>query len=225
MDTVMFLAYTGIYLVLLAWGLALAARRRRWWTPANVPLLVVVGLVYDNAVLGTGRFIGEGALLEALNLPRYWTHALVTPLLVVFAWHALVRAGVGWSRTRAAAVVAGVVTAGLVVLELAHAVGLELVVRREYGVLSYGPVEEAGGPPVMVLVVSLALLVAGVLVWRRQGWPWLLVGTALMTVGSAVPVPVDSGAVTNLFEVILLVSVLATVAFQDRAGRRAASRR
>ncbi|WP_413452598.1 hypothetical protein AA0Y32_09950 [Georgenia phoenicis] len=221
MDTVLFLAYTGIYLVLLAWGLTLAARRRRWWTPANVPLLVVVGLVYDNAVLGTGRFIGEGALLEALNLPRYWTHALVTPLLVVFAWHALVRAGVGWARTRAAAVVAGAVTAGLVVLELTHVVGLDFEARREYGVLSYAPVEEAGGPPVMVLVVSLALLVAGVLVWRRQGWPWLLVGTAVMTVGSAVPVPVDSGAVTNLFEVVLLTSVLATVAFQDRAERRA----
>ncbi|PYF98270.1 hypothetical protein SAMN05216184_11214 [Georgenia satyanarayanai] len=219
MDTVLFLAYTGIYLVLLAWGLALAVRRRRWWTPVNVPLLVVAGLVYDNAVLGLGRFIGEGALLEGLNLPRYWTHALVTPLLVVLAWHVVVRAGVGWARTRLAVVGAWVAAGALVALEVTHVVGLELEARREHGVLSYAPVEEAGGPPLMVLLVSAALLVAGFLVWRRQGWVWLLVGTALMSVGSAVPVPVESGAVTNLFEVVLLTSVLATTAFQDRRER------
>src|SRR5699024_5006927 len=97
--------YTLVYVVLLAWGLALAARHR-WATPANIPLLIVAGLVYDNAVLATGRLIGEGPLLEALNLGRFWIHALVTPLLVVFAWHAITRTGAGWARTRWAAVVA-----------------------------------------------------------------------------------------------------------------------
>lgn len=218
MDTLLFAGYTLVYVVLLAWGLTLAARHR-WATPANIPLLVVAGLVYDNAVLATGRLIGEGPLLEGLNLGRFWIHALLTPLLVVFAWHAIARTGAGWARTRWAAVVAVVVAVGLVVLELTHVVGLELEPREEYGVLSYADVGAAGGPPVMVLAVSAALLVAGFLVWRRQGWVWLLVGTALMTVGSSVPVPVDSGAVTNAFEVVLLVSILATKAFQDRAAR------
>ena len=40
-----------------------------------------------------------------------------------------------------------------------------------------------------------------------------------MTIGSAVQLPVDSGAVTNAFELALLISILATKAFQDRHDR------
>lgn len=219
MDTILFGGYVVVYLALLAWGLALAARHR-WWTPANLPLLVVLGLIYDNAVISAGRAIGEGALLEGLSLGRFWIHALVTPLLVVFAWHALARSGAAWAKPRAAGVVAVVVAAGLVVLELTHVVGIELAPRDEYGALSYAEADPSGGPAVMVLLVSLALLVAGAVVWWRQRWPWLLVGTLLMVVGSAVEIPVESGAVTNAFEVVLLTSVLATKGFQDRAERR-----
>ncbi len=222
MDTILFAAYALAYVVLLAWGVALAARHG-WWTPANIPLLVVAGLVYDNTVLAAGRVIGEGALLEGLNYGRFWIHALVTPLLVVFAWHAVARTGASWARTRPAAAVAVLVTAGLVVLELTHVVGLELTARTEHGILSYAEAETSGGPPIMVLVVGLVLLAAGVLVWRRQRWVWLLVGTLLMLVGSAVPVPVESGAVTNAFELVLLTSILATKSFQDRAARRTES--
>src|SRR5690606_26318998 len=63
MDTVLFFAFAAAYLGLLAWGVALAVRHG-WATPANLPLLVVAGLVYDNVVIATGRWIGEGALLE-----------------------------------------------------------------------------------------------------------------------------------------------------------------
>lgn len=68
----------------------------------------------------------------------------------------------------------------------------------------------------MVLIVALVLIVAGALLWKRQGWPWLLVGAVVMTIGSAVPIPVDSGAATNAFELALLISILSTKAFQDR---------
>src|SRR5690606_13433943 len=126
-----------------------------------------------------------------------------------------------WARGRLAAVLALLAAAGLVVLEVVTVLAqLSVEPRWEHGVLSYSDTSE-GGPPVMVLFVALALVVAGVLVWRRTGWPWLLVGSGLMTVGSAVPVPVGSGAVTNAFELVLLVSILATKAHQDR---RAAER-
>lgn len=46
MDTVLFLGFALAYLALLIWGLGLAARHG-WWTPANLPLLVVAALVYD----------------------------------------------------------------------------------------------------------------------------------------------------------------------------------
>lgn len=214
-DTVLFFAYAAAYVALLAWGVALAVRDR-WWTAANLPLLVVAGLLYDNTLLATGSFIGQGTLLEGLNLGRYWIHALVTPLLVVFAWHTLARAGMAWARTRPAIVIAVGAAVALMALELMHVVGIEVEAEREYGVLSYSATDPAGGPPLMVLLVSVALLVAGFFVWRRQEWLWLLLGTLLMVVGSAVPIPVDSGAVTNAFELVLLTSIIATKHFQDR---------
>ncbi|GGA68023.1 hypothetical protein GCM10011490_18170 [Pseudoclavibacter endophyticus] len=221
MDTILFFAYAAAYLALLAWGLTLAARGR-WWTPANLPVLVIAGLVYDNIVLATGAYIGEGALLEGLNLARYWIHALVTPLLAIFAWHVVARSGVAWARTRWAGVVATAAAVALMALELTHVVGIELTAEREHGVLSYSAAEAAGGPPLMVLLVTVTLLVAAFFVWRRQKWIWLLVGTLLMVIGSAVPLPVDSGAVTNAFELILLTSILATKHVQDRAEAAAA---
>lgn len=220
-DTILFLAFAAAYAGLLVWGVLLA-RRHGWATPATLPVLVVVGLLYDNSVIGTGRFIGEGDLLETLNVARYWLHAFLTPLLVVFAWHAVARAGVAWARTRTAAVVAVVTALGLVVLELVTVVAdLGVEPTREYGVLTYSDTSSGGGPPLMVLVVAAALVAAGFLVWRRQGWVWLLVGSVVMVIGSAVPVPLDSGAVTNAFELVLLVSVLATRQHQDRSEPRA----
>lgn len=94
----------------------------------------------------------------------------------------------------------------LVVLEIVTVLaGLSIGPEWEYGVLSYSDTSGAG-VPLMVLFVALALVVAGFLVWRRAGWPWLLVGAGLMKIGSAVPFPVDSGAVTNAFELIPALS-------------------
>lgn len=216
MDTALFLAFATAYAGLLVWGLVLAARHG-WLTPANLPLLVIAALVYDNLVLGTGRFIGEGPLLEALNYARFVIHALITPLLVAWALHTLRRAGFAWAKSRWYQVVSIGAALALTVLEVLLEVrGLELEPSREYGVLSYSSTEPASGPPLMVLIVALVLVVAGALLWKRQGWPWLLVGAVVMTIGSAVPIPVDSGAVTNAFELSLLISILATKAFQDR---------
>lgn len=216
MDTTLFLGFAAAYLALLVWGVALAVRHR-WWTPANLPLLVVAALVYDNTVLGVGRWIGEGALLEALNYARFYIHAAITPVLVAWALHTLRRAGFGWAQSRWYQVVSIGSAVALTALEYVVEVrGLRLVPREEFGVLSYASAEPPSGPPVMVLIVAFVLLVAGGLLWRRQAWPWLFAGALVMTVGSGIDLPVDSGAVTNAFELALLVSIITTKAFQDR---------
>jgi hypothetical protein len=226
MDAALFAVLAAAYVALVTWGLRLAAGHG-WASPANLPLLVVLGLVYDNTVIATGGLIGEGALLEGLSLGRFWIHAFLTPTLVVWAWHVLSRAGVHWARTRAAAVVALVIATVLVVLEIVTVLaGLQLEAQEQYGVLSYteAEAESGGGAPLMPLVVAGALIVAGVGVWRRLRWPWLLLGALAMSVGSAVDVPVPSAAVTNVFELALLTSVVATTARQDRRQRRDATR-
>lgn len=220
MDTILFFVYLAAYLVLLAWGIRLAGKHG-WRSSSNVLLLVIAGLVYDNTVIATGRFVGEGALLEGLNAARFWLHAFLTPLLVVFAWNTLVRAGVGWARTQAAAIATAILTGGLILLEMfTEVIGLSLMAVREYGVLSYSSTGSAGGPPLMVLIVAAALIFAAVFVWRRQGWPWYLMGSVVMVVGSAVPIPIESGAVTNAFELLLLISLVAAKQHQDRVEAR-----
>ncbi|MGM7679158.1 hypothetical protein [Microbacterium sp. A94] len=219
MDTILFLGFAIAYLVLLIWGIALTVRRGRLIV-SDLALLVFAALVYDNAVIGLGSFIGESAGLEALNAVRYWLHALVTPMLVLVAWNVLVRAGVRWAKTSWATLGAIVITAALVTYEvIVGAAPAQLVAQHEYGTLSYSNENAPGGPPLMVLFVAAALLVAGIYAWKRQGWPWLCIVTILMVIGSAIPFDFPSGAVTNAFELVLLVGVLATIAFQDRRAK------
>lgn len=221
MDSVIFAAFAAAYMLLAAWGVSMVARRRRL-IPSDLALLVVVGLVYDNAVISLGTIIGEGDLLEMLNAGRYWLHAFVTPLLVLVGWHVLVRADERGMRSVAARVVAVVLAAALIAYEVVvGAVAMELVPRSEYGALTYANDNAPDGPPVMVLIVAAVLLVAGVSIAIRQRWPWLLVGTVLMVIGSAIPLPMESGAVTNAFELLLLISVLATVRHEDAHDRPA----
>ncbi|WP_053364495.1 hypothetical protein [Bacillus sp. FJAT-27251] len=218
MDPVIYLFFTIAYLALLVWGIVLA-QKNGWNNSANLILLVISGLIYDNGILAAGTLIGEGGLLKNLNAVRFWAHAFFTPLLVIFAWKTVSGTGVEWARSKWLKYGTYLVFLGLVVLELATEVsGLELRAKREYGVLSYENAAQGGGPPLMVLVVTVFLLIASIIVWKKQKWPWFFVGTVLMGVGSAVEFPVESAAVVNAFELILLLSLMATKQFQDRRG-------
>lgn len=220
MDTILFFAFSAAYLALFIWGSALTARRGRV-DAAAIPLLIIAALVYDNTVKAAGQWIGEGPLLEGLSLARFWIHAIVTPLLAVWAWHVCRRTGVRWASTRTSAVVAVLYAVVLIVIEYITVLsGLRLEAREEYGVLSYGSAESPNGPPLMVLLVVAALLVAGIVAWMRHKTPVLLIGTILMTIGSAVPIPMESGAITNAFELALLTSIVWTTARQDAMERR-----
>lgn len=219
MDSVLFPAFALAYVILLMIAIAVVVRNGRP-VPSHLVLIVLTALVYDNAIIGLGNVIGEGTVLAGLSVPRFWLHALVTPLLVIVAWHLMVRAGVRWALSRWALVGSLVLTAALVAYEIGVGAGtLELTPVREYGVLRYTDANTPEGPPLMVLVVAIVLLVAGITLMVRTRWPWLLVGTVLMIIGSGVPIPVASGAITNAFELILLTTILATLAHQERRER------
>jgi hypothetical protein len=216
LDPLLYLFFTIAYAVLLAWGIFLA-QKYGWNSSANLILLVIAGLIYDNGILASGTLIGEGGLLENLNAARFWLHAFLTPLLVIFAWNAVSRTGVQWAKSKWMRYGIYLVFLGLVLLELVTEVfGLELKASREYGVLSYENAAQGGGPPLMVLIVTAFLLVASIMVWVKQKWPWFFAGTVLMGIGSAVEFPVESAAIVNAFELVLLLSLLATKHFQDK---------
>lgn len=207
MDLVLFSLLTAAYIGLLVWAVS---RQKRWTLMAFV-YLVLSGLIYDNGIIAIGKFIGEGPLLENLNAMRYWIHAFFTPALVLFSLGAIRAAGIHWARKQWAAVAAAGAFVVLVVIEIWQVTwGTEFSPIREYGVLKYAATEEASGPPFMILLVSAALLIAGAIVWKKAGWAWMFVGSVIMGIGSGVTIPVESAAVTNIFELILLTSLVWT---------------
>jgi hypothetical protein len=220
MDPYIYALYSLIYLLLFLWGLKLSIKYRfsSWM---NVLLFVTFGLVYDNLVLAMGSIIGKGSFLEAMNSLRYWLHAFFTPLLILFSWEAIRETGIRWMKGRTGFILAGVITVSMIIAELIqNTIGLKLEPAQKYGVLSY---ESAGshGPPIMIIGVTLALLLAGVILWKKLKWKWMAIGVILMGIGSALQIPVESDAATNGFELILLISLWATKAFLEKNSNKA----
>ena len=210
MDTFLYFLYAALYATLLIWGLyGIRKQELARWT--SVIYIVIVPLIYDNLLLATGKWIGEGELLESLNFSRFCLHALLTPLLVMYSIGTLRESGIEWAQKKWLVIVSILYTIGLIIFEFATEVlGLELEVVKEYGVISYSNVEEATGPPLMVLFVTLILIVASAILWKKTKWPVFFIGAVVMTIGSAIPIHVDSGAVTNAFELFLIVTLIWT---------------
>ncbi|MBT2681241.1 hypothetical protein J7E38_19820 [Bacillus sp. ISL-35] len=215
MDPYIYALYSLIYLILFLWGLKASIKYGffRWM---NVLLLVTFGLVYDNLILAFGSMIGEGSFLKNMNLLRFWFHALFTPLLIMFSWAAASETATSWLKGRGGLLVAGFLTLAMVISELVqNTIGLKLEPDHSYGVLSY---ESSGshGPPIMIIGVTAALLIAGITLWKKRKWKWMAIGVILMGIGSAVPIPLESDAATNGFELILLISLWATQTFLEK---------
>ncbi|MFT4255184.1 MAG: hypothetical protein QM608_22210 [Caulobacter sp.] len=132
--------------------------------------LIAAALCWDNLIIAAGSSIGAGELLRGLSIPRYVAHAVLTPLLMLVAF------GVAGLRRRIWLwVLAAVLIAVGVWTDLVH-MNLEL---REYaGTLRYAYAH--AGPPIPSIVTVLVLVGAGVVLWRREGLPWLCLGAMAM---------------------------------------------
>lgn len=191
MLTILYLVLAALLAYLTWQSVQLYQRGRSSYT--LLLLVVLAGLVYDTLVIALGRFVGQGGLLSTLNLGRFLIHGLLTPLLMIFAFGVLRRAGVGWAQGKVAHTVVCIVATLLVALGLfADLVGTDLQPRVVMDSLRY--VNEGGmqGPPIASLVTMLFLLVAGIFLWRRTGWKWLALGSLVMFVASG-------AAMGNLF--------------------------
>ncbi len=218
MDSFIFGFFALAYVFLLIWGL----RTHKKWTFSSVIFFVVGALIYDNTIYALGILIGEGALLESLSLLRFWFHMLFTPTLILFSVMAMSEAGIEWAQ-KAWVVWLSVVyaIAALIVEYVTVLNGLTLEVSEEYGALSYSSAEEASGPPMMIILVLIALVIAGIMLWWKAKWPWMFVGTVIMTIGSAIPFDIGSNALTNAFELLLLFTLVWTKKQLDLGKLRA----
>ncbi len=101
--------------------------------------------------------------------------------------------------------------------------GIELKPEMESGVLRHVPAESSGGSGIMVILVTVVLVAAGTILWKKTRWNWMFIGSLVMAVGSLVPVQAHRSTVMNGLEFILLISLVATKWHQDsliRANER-----
>jgi len=207
MTSTIYLAYAVAHFGLFVWAARLFLRCRH---PSTVPLmLLTAGLVYDNAALGLGRFVGLGDTLENINAVRYTLHGFLTPLLMLSGLGLAQRARVGWAKNGVVVSLIVGATVAMVLLGLYYeVVTLRLVPDLVGDLVAY---DNAGGiePPVPPLVTILVLIAAGAAVWRSARWPWFCVAATAelaAAVGGGV-LPVVAG---NLGELVLLAGMVAT---------------
>lgn len=210
MDKILYMLFTIAYFALLIWGLrGMDVKGFSKWT--SVLYFVVLALIYDNAILAIGGWIGEGEYLKDLNGTRYWLHAFITPLLVVFSIGTLRESSVDWAKKAWVTALTFIYTVAAIAVEVVTVTAnLQLKVEKAYGVISYTSIEPPSGPPIMILMITIVMLISSAILWKRTGWSVFFFGVVIMTIGSAIPFDVESNAITNLFELILLFTLLWT---------------
>lgn len=145
-----------------------------------IPIFVFAALVIDNYVVGLGTFIGAGETLKFLNAIRFYTHALFTAWIIVFAFGILKRIGVGWAQGKT--VHALVCVFALLMCALGvyfDIIRLELVLKEENGTLRYVN-EGIKIPPIPSIVAILFMMFVGIVVWIKRKSPWTFLGALVM---------------------------------------------
>jgi hypothetical protein len=196
MFSLTFLIYAFLQAVLCVW--LWRVWRRTGALIAAVLLIPQFFLVWDNLVVGLGRYIGFGDVLYALSWPRFWAHWLSGCWLIIAAGSILRLAGIGWAQRPASmAAFCGLATAGIL-YDLPYFWTKELMPVCEYDLIRYSvqaskevlcspdqPIVASSGALVSI-VTCLVVIAAGIVLMVRRRFPWLMVGGILMFI-SATP--------------------------------------
>jgi hypothetical protein len=221
--------YAFIHFCIFVWCLYMA---RVYKAPgAALVALIAAGLVYDNLIISLGMSIGIGDLLQDLSWPRFAMHALLTPLMIIAVTQIGVAGGVRWAADPRWRRFVWVLVVAMIILGVFESLyGLETVPACFDGIIRYtanlypshfcfeGQEAVAGsGPPIPAIVGNIITLIIGFALWRRNGWPWLMVGAIMMFAAAAVPIRAFGMVAGNGGEVLLQLCFAATV---TRFGRR-----
>ncbi|GID90743.1 hypothetical protein ACFQFC_36355 [Amorphoplanes digitatis] len=190
--------------------LVIALRRRRPDWALSMLILVIMALIWDNAVIAVGGTLGEGEPLRTLSVPRYVTHALLVPLLIMVGVGLGRRHGIRTLAGRTAPAAFGALTVALVAAGLwLDVLTLELEPTRYADTVRYTNAASHGAPiPAVVTVLVLIGIGTALLVRARR--PWLLAGSvAMFAAAAAAAVAFWIG---NVGELLLILSVWWTAA-------------
>lgn len=217
-DTILYFILIICYLTLLLLSVKLIRKRVVSFYMLFLPL-VIFGLIYDNTIISIGSFIGEGDVLLFLSMFRFWFHALFTPTLILFAYELAKLSNIGWAKKAVTKYLFVMSTLALIGYEVMNTVSQNTGVLRQYGIVRYTLIGSAG-PPLMVIIVALTLFCVGVSLFRKKRWSIMMIGVAIMILGSAVPINLPSTVITNMFELVFVFSLFLTQRFFLKTYKR-----
>jgi hypothetical protein len=186
--------------LLLVW-LARSGFRYRDWL-LFLTLLLIIALPYDTGLVMLGSTIGQGDLLQKMSGPRFNWFYLTAPLVPLIAAGIARRAGFAWAQSKWVWGVLGLFALGLIVNDASsifqaptlYPACFEDVLRYVASVKpaqvctpGQAGIDVGGSPPWAALAGMLVMLVVGVLLWWKRGWPWLVLGAVASTVVLALP--------------------------------------
>lgn len=163
------------------------------------------GLAYDNAIIGSGAFVGAGDTLMQLNMGRYVIHAITTPLLILTGLVLARNASVGWSWRRSIAIIASLTVVGFVAYDSMTYLSNGYVLADE-GMLRYVLDVDHSGPPLAPITTMSFMIAFGIGLYIQERSWWLLAGALAMFTAAAMQL----GIMANIGEILLMVSVLLT---------------
>jgi hypothetical protein len=211
MDLYIHLALTVAYIIVIYMAVRKLSEARRV-RGRILLLLVMLGLLYDNAVIALGTSLRAGDLLESLHAWRYWAHAWLTPLIVLIALDIWQQERLAIARSRLISALAWLITIALIAYQtfLARDEVRTLRAVREFGVIRYEPANTIGSPA-MIIVVTLVLIITAILLLLYRGWWWLAIGIALMPFIMWLQLPLGGRGWENVAEFVLTLAIWGTL--------------
>ena len=220
----LFLVQTLLQAVLFVWlwrickstGLLIAA----------LLLVPQFGLVWDNLIVGVGRFVGFSPLLEALSWPRFWLHWLSGTWLIVGASVALRLANFEFMRGVRALLLFCSLTVALMMFDLPHFWRDTLHPVCEFDLIRYSTAVSAdnlcyseqqvvrAAPPLPSIITCFVVIISGAILMLRRRFPWMFAGGVLM-LASAMP-PLRNFKLDNFGEILIAAGCIAAIAHFSR---------
>ena len=139
--------------------------------------LICVGLTYDALILALGSFMTEGSLLMMLSRMRYVFHGGLIPLIFLICAYALDFKGV-WLKA------AWVFTFVLITLGIADGCVRTIGATTVAGICRYASVTAPAWAEIvngaLTFGTVIPMMIAGIIVWRKQKTPHLFLSAFLM---------------------------------------------
>ena len=139
--------------------------------------LICVGLTYDALILALGTFMTEGTALQSLSRMRYVLHGGLIPLIFAICAYALDFKGF-WKKAIWA------LTVVLIALGVADGCIRVIGPTTVAGVCRYASVSAPAWADIVNSLLTfgtvIPMMIAGVVVWKKQKTPFLFLSAFLM---------------------------------------------